>query len=101
MSYWDFIDHPRFYAKVRDEEVAQRMPEDLLPLVDYLVREHGIGVSGLYLANYKAPELVVVMDRPLPLDAIRRAFPPTTKRRYTDHAVLSDTTWSELTGPQG
>lgn len=100
MSYWDLIDHPRFYAKVRDQEVVRRMPEDLTPLVEYLALEHGMAMSGLYLANYKAPELVVVMDRALPLDALRRAFPPTARLRYTDHAVLSDATWSELAGPQ-
>lgn len=101
MSYWDKIDHPRFFARVRESEVASRMPSDLAPLVDYLVREHGTRVSGLYLENPKSPEVVVVMDRALPLDVLRRAFPGADRLRYTDHDVQSDLTWSRLVGPQG
>ena len=77
------------------------MPDDLALMVEYLVREHRMAMTGLYLANYKSPERVVVMDRPLPLDALQRAFPPNDRLRYTDFAVLSDVTWSELAGPQG
>lgn len=101
MTYWDKIAHPRFFARVRASEVATHMPNDLAPLVDYLACEHGARVSGLYLENPKSPEVVIVMDRALPLDVLRREFPGTDRLHYTDYEVLSDLTWSRLVGPQG
>ena len=100
MTFWDKIDHPRFFGRVRDEEVAAQMPADLKPMVEHLVHEHRMAMTGLYLANYRSPELVVVMNEALPLDALRRVFPETDRLRFTEFAVLSDVTWSELAGPQ-
>jgi hypothetical protein len=101
VSYWEKIEHPRFYGRVQEAEIARQMPEDIAPLAYYLVRKHGMAITGIYLENYKSPERVVVMDRTLPLDELQAAFPPTHGLRYTDWGVISDVTFSQLVGPQG
>lgn len=100
MSYWNRIDHPRFYGRVQDSEMTRQMPEDLAPLAYYLVRECGMAIEGIYLENYRSPERVVVMDHALPLDELQRAFPAREGIRYTDWGVISDATFSQLVGPQ-
>jgi hypothetical protein len=101
MNYWDKIEHPRFYGRVRDSELAAHLPEDLAQLANYLVTDHAMTMEGLYLENYRAPERVLVMNGPLPLMALKEAFPAKNGLRYTEWGVISDKSFSQLVGPQG
>lgn len=98
MSYWSKIDDPRFFGRVRDEEVERQMPADLRPLVRYLTEAHGMAVEAIYLQNYRLPEKVVVMAGSLPVAELQAKFPAGDGLRYDDWGATSDTTFSLLRG---
>ena len=67
------ISHSYTFGRVFDDQVDKYMPEDLRPLVDYLIREHGMSLVGIYLQNYKTPDRIVVMSGALPMAALRQS----------------------------
>jgi hypothetical protein len=76
------------------------MPRDLAPLVDYLARQCGMQLEGLYLENYKAPDTVVVMKGPLPIDLLKSQFGGIEGLRYEGCKVISDLSFSSLEGSE-
>lgn len=98
MSDYVVISHTYRYARINDDRIDKYMPQDLAPLVDYLTKQCGMQLDGLYLENYKAPDTVVVMKDPIPIDLLKRQFGDIEGLRYEGAKVISDKTFSILEG---
>lgn len=98
LSDYVVISHAYRYARISDDRIDKYMPQDLAPLVAYLVKHCGMKLEGLYLENYKAPETVVVMDGLLPIDLLKSQFGDIEGLRYGETAVISDRSFSSLEG---
>lgn len=97
MNYYETISHGYRFGRVFDDRVEEYMPDDLRPLVQYLVREHGMELIGIFLENYKAPDRIVVMSGALPMDDLRR-LPESDGLRFTEWRVESDKNFASLEG---
>jgi hypothetical protein len=100
MSYYEVISQSYRFGRVYDHLIEKHMPEDIKKLVDYLSKEHGLALDGIYLENYKAPDRVVVMKGKLPIEALRAKFPEGNGLRYSETTVISDKTFSSLEGSE-
>ncbi len=98
MSYYRVISKEYRFGRILDDMVEKYMPEDLRPLVEYLISNHGLAFDGIYLENYKTPDRIVVMRGTLPIAELRARFPEGNGLRYGASTVVSDRTFSSLEG---
>lgn len=98
MTYYERISHNYRFGRIYDHLIYEYMPEDIGKIVQYLVSEHGLAVEGIYLENYKSPDLVIVMNGKLPMHDIAVNFRHMKDIRFAEGGIVSDRTYSSLEG---
>jgi hypothetical protein len=98
MSYYEVISNEYRFGRVYPHLIQKYMPKDIGQIVQYLTSELGMVLDGLYLENYKTPDVVVVMKGKLPMAAIKERFDNIQGIRFGEHVVVSDATFSSLEG---
>ena len=98
MSYYEIISNEYRFGRVYPHLTQKYMPKDIGKIVQFLTSEFGMTLDGLYLENYKTPDVVVVMKGALPMAAIKERFSNMQGVRFGERVVVSDATFSSLEG---
>lgn len=98
MSYCEVMSNEYRFFRVYPHLIQKFMPKYIGRIVKFLASEFGMVIDGLYLENYKTPDVVVVMSGKLPMAAVKERFGNMRGIRFGERVVVSEETFSSLEG---
>ncbi|MFW5440517.1 MAG: hypothetical protein ACKE5M_07505 [Methylophilaceae bacterium] len=98
MKEYEEISKEFRFGKVKKEFWNKHIQKKVKAIIAYMQEERGLEIEGVYLENYKTAEPVIVMNGPLPLEAIESKFSSSNTLEYSNNKIYSTTPWVTIEG---